>query len=891
MGRENEIHLSDIFHVDMLQELQDSFYRSIGVAMGVSDSQGVAVTKHSGGSDFCNCIKGTTEGLKRCQTCDKFGAQRAIEQGKYITYTCHAGLVDFAAPISVEGSLLGCFLGGQVLLDDLDENKIRALAGELGINQETLVEHARKIKKITPRALNRGAELVYNVTNIMSSLALTKYYTKQESHEIEKAANMKSDFLANMSHEIRTPMNAVIGMAEMALREELPPAAREYIHQIKTAGNTLLAIINDILDFSKIESGKMDITVAEYEPLELIREVTNIIMTRIGDKNIELIFDIDPTLPRHLLGDVIRIKQVIINLANNAVKFTNEGKVEIKIWQKSIADNQIMLHCEVKDTGIGIKREDIKKIFQSFQQVDSKRNRNVEGTGLGLAISQNIVHLMNGEIKVESEYGEGSTFCFHIPQFALDKTPGIEIKNEEQFSIAGLIDNDYVESQLIKDAKKFSLIYEKVTADHLDDMVEKGVRFFFIDHPLFTSEVEDFIKEHTEITAVLLVGFKVTMEYNIPNLKILKKPLYVQNLGQILNHESLFIDDDDDEMKEFDFIAPEAEILIVDDNKINLTVAAGILEPLQMKIETALSGKEAISKISVKHYDLIFMDHMMPELDGVETTHIIRRFHEEYNDVPIIALSANAVEETRAMFLVEGMNDFVAKPIEIRTILSKLRQWLPADKIVKVEKDKFSFASKETNIINIPKLDTEYAIKLLGGESLFWSVLEDYYRVIDKKAGLIREKLQNGEWDDYTIEVHALKSASKQIGAIGLSEKAAALEKAGNDKNISFITEHTEEVLDEYMEYKDILADFITIENDEGTEPISREVLLEVFEVLETALDNLELDAMEQAVEQLKGYRYPAEQQIYFEQMKEAVSDIDVDACEEILARWRQEIL
>ena len=634
----------------------------------------------------------------------------------------------------------------------------------------------------------------------------------------------------------------------------------------------------------------MDITVAEYEPMELIREVTNIIMTRIGDKNIELIFDIDPTLPRHLLGDVIRIKQVIINLANNAVKFTNEGKVEIKIWQESIADNQIMLCCEVKDTGIGIKKEDIKKIFQSFQQVDSKRNRNVEGTGLGLAISQNIIHLMNGQITVESEYGKGSVFRFQIPQFALDKTPGIEIKDIGQFSIAGLISNDYVESQLIKDAEKYSLVYEKVTPDNLEDLVEKGVKFFFVDHPLFTSEVEEFIKAHTEITAVLLVGFKVTMQYNIPNLKILKKPLYVRNLGQLFNNESMFYDDDDDEMNEFDFIAPQAEILIVDDNKINLTVAAGILEPLQMKIETALSGKEAISKISVKHYDLIFMDHMMPELDGVETTHIIRRFHEEYNDVPIIALSANAVEETRAMFLVEGMNDFVAKPIEIRTILSKLRQWLPADKIVKVEKDKFNSASKETNIINIPKLDTEYAIKLLGGESLFWSVLEDYYRVIDKKAGMIREKMQNEEWDDYTIEVHALKSSSKQIGAMNLSEKAAALEKAGNDKNIPFIIENTEEVLAEYMEYKQILSDYITIENAEGTEPISKEVLLEIFEVLETALDNLELDAMEQAVEQLKGYRYPTEQQGYFERMKEAVSDIDVDACEEILAGWRQVI-
>ena len=281
------------------------------------------------------------------------------------------------------------------------------------------------------------------------------------------------------------------------------------------------------------------------------------------------------------------------------------------------------------------------------------------------------------------------------------------------------------------------------------------------------------------------MNFYDNVAYDIPNLLILRKPLYVLNIAMILNGEEMNFDDS--EKKDFDFIAPDAEVLIVDDNAVNLTVAQGLLEPMKMKIDRAESGKEAIDKIGRHHYDIVFMDHMMPELDGIETTHIIRRFHKEYNDVPIIALTANAVEGTKEMFCREGMNDFVAKPIELRMLVSKVKQWLPVEKIQKLYGPSASWQKiAETSDIVVGDLDVSYAMRFLGSETLFWSILKVFYKDIEKKAKLIKQLEEEENWTDYTIEVHALKSSSKQIGALSLSDQAASLEKAGNARILLF---------------------------------------------------------------------------------------------------------
>ena len=676
----------------------------------------------------------------------------------------------------------------------------------------------------------------------------------------EESDRLKSAFLANMSHEIRTPMNAVIGMAQMALREELPSNARTYINQIISSGKTLLTIINDVLDFSKIESGKMDIEETEYEPMSVINDVSNMIMTRVMDKDVELILDIAPDLPRKLYGDSNRIKQIMINIANNAVKFTKEGQVVLKVGFECIGEEEILLLISVSDTGIGIKKEDMERLFESFQQVDSKRNRNIEGTGLGLAICKKLLEFMNGKIWVESEFGKGSTFSVCIPQRVLDTRPSVIIRDNEMILATGLIKNVFVKQQMEKDMKKLRIHYQTLdTEEYLDKAA--GAQFLFVEKALYTEKVRHFIEIHPDLDAVMLIDFSDSVRSDYGNLIVIKKPLYVLNLAGIFNHEDISVNADISESV-FDFTAPEAQILIVDDNPVNLTVTEGLLKPLEMKIDTAAGGEEAVEMISKKKYDLIFMDHMMPELDGVETTHIIRRFHKEYDSVPIIALTANAVDGVKEMFLNEGMNDFVAKPIEMSRILAKLQKWLPQEKIYKVRN---KMAQEETTKMKIEGLNTGRALQFLGSEKLYWSVLKDYYYMIDKKADLIKTLEEKEDWKRYMIEVHALKSISKQIGAEELSKLAAEMEQAGNRGDAGVIHRRTDDMLAFYRSYREILRPYFPEEKESaGEKKMDAEVLRTFFSEMRNAMDELDMDSMDELVKKMKAYRYEGIQEEYF---------------------------
>lgn len=892
---ENKLSLKDLIDTDILQKVQDAFSNMTGLAALTTDENGVAVTKGSNFSDFC--MKYTREsslGCSRCEQCDKFGAEMALEQGKSIAYPCHAGLMDFAAPIIVQNQLIGCFIGGQVLTAPPNLNQMRQYAEEIGVDPDEYVEAAEHVNIVKTEQIERAASFLYTLADILSDISFTRHLVFLANEELGQSVNMKSDFLANMSHEIRTPMNAVIGMADMALREELPDVAREYINQIKAAGKSLLTIINDILDFSKIESGKMDINIDEYEPMSVINDVSNIVMTRLRDKDVELILDISPDLPYKLLGDSIRIKQIILNLANNAAKFTNRGKVTLKMEYTRLSDEEIELHVSVKDTGIGIKPEDMDKLFESFSQVDSKRNRNIEGTGLGLAICKQLLTLMHGNIRVESKYNEGSEFSFVIPQKIANSTPSITIEDANEILAVSMMSNPYVAGALQQDIERLGIEHKELhsTTELFVLPKDKNI-FLFIEQSVFSKKVEEFVQNNPEITAILLIDFDDTTNYDIPNLLIVKKPLFALNLAMIFNHEDLHANFNSSDDINFDFIAPEAEILIVDDNAINLTVAEGLLEPLKMKVDTALSGKEAIGKISVHHYDIVFMDHMMPEVDGVETTHIIRRFHTEYDNVPIIALTANAVSGTKEMFCSEGMNDFVAKPIELRVLISKVKKWLPEEKIQKIHAKKITNVTKaQTEAIVIGDLDTSFAIKSLGNEQLFWSVLKEYYRVIEKKVNLIKSLEEQEDWPAYTIEVHALKSASKQIGAMSLSDKAAAMEKAGNAKDSEAIHKCTDEMLEQYSGYLSVLQPFCEEEEetDLQKETASNDVLHQYFEEMQAAIEDLDMDQMEEVIQKMSEFSYESWQQELFSQLKEAVAEIDVDACEEVIQNWESKL-
>ena len=414
--------------------------------------------------------------------------------------------------------------------------------------------------------------------------------------------------------------------------------------------------------------------------------------------------------------------------------------------------------------------------------------------------------------------------------------------------------------------------------------------FLFIEHGYFSPDIENFVRSHENLTAVVMVDFFDTMESTIPNLRIIRKPVYVLNLVQLLENRENVVELQTRNDGNFEFIAPDAKILIVDDNPVNLVVAEGLLEPLKMNIDTAVSGLEAIDKISSQMYDLILMDHMMPEMDGVETVHIIRECHKEYENIPIIMLTANAIEGTKQMFLKEGLNDFVSKPIEVKILASAIARWLPKDKMIKQKTFCKNTESSKKETIKIGDLDVKTAIERLGSETLFWTVLKKYYKSIDKKSKVIEEAWKNSEWSQYVIEVHALKSTSKQIGADYLSELAKNLELAGKGQEYEKIEEKTEELLKEYAKYIPILEPYFKEEKmgEDKKEEIEKEELLQMIADMELALEGLDMIQMEKTMEDLKNYKMSQQNEEYRNQLEGAVEVYDADLCEEILEKWKK---
>lgn len=911
----DELYITDLIDQSILQKIQDAFSNMVGMAALTTDAEGKPVTKGSNFTEYCmNYTRKSVIGCKRCEECDKSGAIKTHTTGKPTSYYCHSGLIDFAAPIMANDKMIGSFIAGQVLTEKPDPAKIKRIADEIGVDFDEYWAALDKVQIIEKKQIDKATEFLYTIANVLSDMAIGKYNALTAAVEIERAAKMKTDFLANMSHEIRTPMNAVIGMAEMALREDIPNSARDYIIQIKSAGRALLAIINDILDFSKIESGKMDIIPIEYDLMSVLNDVTNISMTRLVDKDVELDLDIMPDVPNLLFGDNIRIRQILINLTNNAIKFTKTGVIKIIVTFDRQGDANGTMKVSVSDTGIGIKKEDINKIFESFHQVDSTRNREVEGTGLGLAICQNLLKLMHGTLSVESEYEKGTTFTFTIPQMIVDSTNAMIVKEPEKVIAVNMFGNRILKQTFVRDSERLGVKVIDLPRDmeleelYADIKKENGDSkiFLFFEKERITFKRKKFIKEHPNVTAILVTDFITDTKQSLSNMFVIKKPLSAMNLSMIYNREKISFAGSGEKGEDIDFTAPEAWVLIVDDNAVNITVAEGLLEPLNLNIDTAVSGKEAIEKTKEKRYDIVFMDHMMPEMDGIAATKIIRETREEYADVPIIALTANAIGNVREMFLKAGMNDFIPKPIEVRTLLTKVKHWLPTDKIVtlteeqkkqiEIEKEirqlQHEIVNQPANTIELYDLDTDAAIRLLGSEKLFWSVLKEYYRVIQSKADTIQKYFNEHDWQAYTIEVHALKSASKQIGAGDLSNMALELERAGKEGNINYIIEHNLECLEKYRAYEPIFAPYFEEKEESKNDklPIDKNELLENLSRMKEALDNLDMDAMEDLCNDLDAYTYPENQAEYLEKMKVAVANIDVDVCLELIEEWENKI-
>ena len=515
----------------------------------------------------------------------------------------------------------------------------------------------------------------------------------------EAASQAKSQFLANMSHDIRTPLNAILGMSELGLREDASESKDNCFRDIRSSGRILLDNINSILDLSKIEAGKMEISQESYHIHSPFHDVVTILRMRAQEKKLDFHAQLDENIPTTLYGDDVNISHIVMNLGGNAIKYTKEGSITLSVtWEPQGEDGVLVIHME--DTGVGIRKEDLPYIFQSYGRLDRKANRHIEGTGLGLPICQKLTELMHGELGVDSTYGVGSNFWVRLPQKVIDPTPCGPYCSEEQRSDTG--------------------------------------------------------------------------SYN-------------------------------------SFTAPEAVVLVVDDQPLNLKVCQGLLGPYEMEVYTARSGPEALRQMTQVWPDLVLMDHMMPDMDGVETTQHIREMGKKdpyFAVVPIIALTANAMKGVREEFLRSGFNDFLPKPIELDKLDNTLRAWVPEDKQKAPVIPLGTLPGEELpeDLQNLPGIDVVRGMSYCGTGDAYRKTLFLFREQIPGYLRRIRQDWEEEKWEDYSIEVHSLKSAARWIGAMDLGDNAEALEMAGRGGDLEKVNARTEDLLEQCQKLGDALA-------------------------------------------------------------------------------------
>lgn len=643
--------------------------------------------------------------------------------------------------------------------------------------------------------------------------------TKQIDKVIDtliEAEQSKDDFLANVSHEIRTPVNTICGMSEMALREQDMKKMRDEVLDIRDAGHNLMSIVNDILDFAQLQQDKMDIEEEAYNITSTINDIINMALARKGDKQIEFIVDCDANIPSGLLGDEKKIRRVIMNIVDNAIKFTNDGGVIIDIHARR-EDYGINLCVSVKDTGSGIGEESLEKLFESFSQVDTRRNRQNGGVGLGLAISRALVQKMGGTITVQSRVNKGSIFRFVVPQKVLDENRIGQVINRHELNIAAYFDMEQFDMITIRDEYS-KLIMHMVKQLQVKCHVCRNLAELKRRHDIepFThifisleeyQEDEAYFDELTKHTKVILVLERFNEKY-VLNQDIIRlyKPFYILPVVSILNGNA-GSGGGKQIVRMGKFTAPNAHVLVVDDNLMNIRVVEGLLKEYQIKVTYATSGQEALKIIEKMCFDFVFMDHMMPEMDGVETMHRIRdKAGHYYQKVPIIALTANAVPGNREMFLEEGFNDFVAKPLEMSVLERVLRRNLPEEKLVQQTRDEQQSMEqqlKESNEkeekLKIGDLNVEQGLLYCGGPEAYLEILERCFEDGVNERQLLEKLYEEQDWKNYTIRVHGLKSTMQSIGAIPLFEKAKALEMAGKNEDIDYILEWHKDMIAEHI--------------------------------------------------------------------------------------------
>lgn len=660
------------------------------------------------------------------------------------------------------------------------------------------------------------------------------YQQKVEEIQIQNellniAQKSKDEFLANMSHEIRTPMNAIVGMSELIIREEEDnPKVSQYCHNIQSSGNNLLAIINDILDFSKIESGKMSISYDSYSIATAVNEVVGTAMFRRGYKDIAIIVDMDPNIPKLIDGDDIRMRQVLTNILTNAVKFTDYGYVYVQVGCY-VAKDKNWLKVRVRDSGIGIKKDDLAHLFESFRRFDTKKNRSIEGTGLGLPICKRLVELMNGTIRIQSEYGKGTTVTIDIPQQIIDDTPSLILKDKDVKVVIFLMpaeETDERREELYYTAaenmwKKLNVYNENYSDfEQFSEAVEKNTfthAIIGLDTYMNNRRFIDELSEKIKVYVLCEPGYVFNLgdEIHVINL-----PFSAVSVVAAFNGEAYYNGLTSGGSIDTSFTAPKANVLVVDDNDLNRKVAEGILRIYNVNCIVVKGGREAINILKEKSVDIVFMDHMMPELDGVETTKLIRQSKdEEYRNIPIIAMTANVVNDSKQMFLKNGFQDFLPKPVKVNDMGVILKRWLPEELIiydgdeykredpddenVKKTMESMMEMTGKKDLKTIPEesdreetvtsndkiiLNESVALENMGGQrGLYKELLEYCLELEQQRWSDIQEMYEKKDWEEYTILIHALKGGMRSLGADELAMAAQEQEKAGKEKRIDDI--------------------------------------------------------------------------------------------------------
>ena len=615
--------------------------------------------------------------------------------------------------------------------------------------------------------------LVDDTSDVLQMEAL-----EEQKKIADRANKAKSSFLANMSHDIRTPINAVLGMDEMILRESGEKQTLSYARDIRRAGETLLSLINDILDFSKIEEGRMEIIPVQYELRPLIKDLVNMIIGRAEDKGLDFDVSLDRDTPQILYGDEIRIRQVLLNLLTNAVKYTESGSVRLDIGFEKKEDDSIILNFTISDTGIGMKEEEMNKLFSPFERMVEERNRSIEGTGLGMSIVRQLLDLMGSELTVESEYGKGSVFSFGIEQSVVRWDPVGDLKVEDN-------------------------VPEEETGGY---------------HELFH--------------------------------------------------------------------APDAHILVVDDTEVNLELIRNLLKKTRMEVDTASSGKEALEMTGAQAYDIIFIDHMMPVMDGMETLKAMKEKGSD-NGTVYVALTANAISGAREMYLNAGFNDYLSKPVNGIKLERMIKRYLPAEKVLTPDSDAgeeelneaiFPETEDEAEELpewlkDVPGIDVKKGLMNCGSADSFLSVLNIFHGTAVQKADELEELYNSGDIENYTIKVHAMKSSARILGAEAISEAAKKLEEAGKSGDRDYIDENTAALLKDFRELDKYLAPL-----DEGNEDlpeIPEENLKEAYLTLTEIAGSMDYGMMDSWIREMKGYRLPPEEAGHLRKIEESLNALE----------------